>query len=354
MKVSGTVGGDAEFERVRSLLNLNRYDQVVTETSAILATDPTDWRVMVVLSIALREQDQAAAGLDVALQALAIAPDEPFAVHNHCRALVDVGRLYEAEPVARRLIELSPKWVTAWIDLAVVLYQQERMTEAFDAANRAVQLDPDDPDAHFLVGQAVKDRDEAMARQAFQNALAIDPQYTRAHFTLGLLDVKEDVAKGVQGLRSALASQESSERAVWVLDELMAVAISRMHRVLLIGSWLTTAFSSVPRMMGALTSGYLALALFLGVQRARPVVTAGAGGFSTWLQGFVRRDKLGMTRGVLVALMVMLCLITIFTGFVLNMEPWLSSIATFLVGLVSIIVTLVRNFVQRRKLDRMQ
>lgn len=69
-------------------------------------------------------------------------------------ALREAGRLTEAEPLARRAIQLSEgKRGDAWATLAMILNAQGRTNEAFASLDKAVEVDPKlaDPDTRVAV-----------------------------------------------------------------------------------------------------------------------------------------------------------------------------------------------------------
>ena len=65
-------------------------------------------------------------------------------LNNLAWLLNEVGRYDEAEPYARRAIEMDPKVPHAWDTLGLVLLKQKKIEESFAAFNKALRVDPND------------------------------------------------------------------------------------------------------------------------------------------------------------------------------------------------------------------
>jgi tetratricopeptide (TPR) repeat protein len=81
---------------------------------------------------------------------------------------------------------------------------------AFEAESRAVELQPDDPDACTALAKALIEMDQPdKARQLLTHALQIDPMNETAHYRLGMLDRKE--GKKDEARREIAAYQKYKE-----------------------------------------------------------------------------------------------------------------------------------------------
>jgi Flp pilus assembly protein TadD len=58
--------------------------------------------------------------------------------------LAELGRWEECEMAARKSTEIFPKTAASWGNLALALSRVGRRSEALDAIQRAIQLDPAD------------------------------------------------------------------------------------------------------------------------------------------------------------------------------------------------------------------
>jgi tetratricopeptide (TPR) repeat protein len=120
---------------------------------------------------ALEATDPAAA-MAAYRRALASRPDLADAHNNLGRLHHDAGDLATAEACYRRAIELTSEVGLYWFNLGVALEDQGRDPVA--AYERAVQLDPRLPDAHFNLARQIERKarstgDELMLRRAVRH-----------------------------------------------------------------------------------------------------------------------------------------------------------------------------------------
>jgi tetratricopeptide (TPR) repeat protein len=64
--------------------------------------------------------------------------------------------LEKALALLRKATQLQNDIRLAYLDMGSILVDQKRYPEAIEALNRAVQLDPMQPDAHFRLGRVYK------------------------------------------------------------------------------------------------------------------------------------------------------------------------------------------------------
>ena len=87
------------------------------------------------------------------------------------------GRLAEAEPLYRQALEMYPAYEGAHLNLAIVLNQTGRDSEAIAEFKTALQLQPDDASAYNDLGAVLGEGhlDESIA--LFQKAIEVNPNY---------------------------------------------------------------------------------------------------------------------------------------------------------------------------------
>ena len=96
------------------------------------------------------------------------------------------GRYGDAEKSARLLCLQFPCDNFSWKILGAVLKQTGRASEAVFTGTKAVEITPDDTQAHYNLGNTLKELgrfDEAEA--SYRQAIALQPDYAEAHSTLG-------------------------------------------------------------------------------------------------------------------------------------------------------------------------
>ena len=170
--------------------NPSREQYVLSYAEALLATGQAG-EALNVLQAAMQR------GLNTqALQALwqtaeGSAPNvpekgaAPTPVEMHQLAvLFNARRHEEAEGGARLLLEQYPDSGFAWKVLGAAL--QEQGKDALSALQKAVELLPDDAEAHNNLGNALRDRGQLDdAEASYRRALQIKPDFAMAHNNLG-------------------------------------------------------------------------------------------------------------------------------------------------------------------------
>ena len=98
------------------------------------------------------------------------------------------GRLGDAEKLAMSLTQQFPKHQFGWKVLGGVYAHMGRTSEAISANKTAVELSPQDTEAHYnlaIVLKALGRLDEA--ESSYRQVLALEPKYVTAHYNLGIM-----------------------------------------------------------------------------------------------------------------------------------------------------------------------
>ena len=97
-------------------------------------------------------------------------------------ARLRTGRGSAAADALLRSAQLDAEGGRAWLNAAALLDQEGRLNEAEEAAQRAVELGFDPPEAHFFIGRGRQGiGDFAGAEAAFRAAVAARPTFAAAH-----------------------------------------------------------------------------------------------------------------------------------------------------------------------------
>ena len=123
-----------------------------------------------------RVPDPAVSGREPATQ-----PDIALALHHHT-----AGRLDEAESIYHQLLQADSNQFDAVHLLGVIAYQKAQYDVAVEFITKAITINPDYAEAHYNLGNAVKDQGKLSEAVAiYRKAIAIKPDYAEAHNNLG-------------------------------------------------------------------------------------------------------------------------------------------------------------------------
>ncbi len=178
------------MERAEALLDLNRSPDAQLILRRVLATWPEHPYACCLLARALLDADPEQA-LGIALQAIRADPREEYGYRLASIALLRLGRPAEAVDLARQALTLAPQDWRTHVHLSTALSTHwPASPSAREAALTAVTLAPGEPRTHFTVGRAaLRAGDRQTAEDAFRRALALDPQFTPAREQLAMLPV---------------------------------------------------------------------------------------------------------------------------------------------------------------------
>jgi tetratricopeptide (TPR) repeat protein len=196
------------------LARRGRLDEARTYLHGLAPRDDAQ-RVQLIQAEAhmLREVRQYQTSYDVLRNALDERPDQPELLYDIALAAEKLDRLEVVESSLRRLIELRPEHAQAWNALGYTLADRtNRLTEARDYIEKALQLAPDDPfilDSMGWVHYRLGNRREGIdyLRRAFDQRP--DPEIA-AHLGEALwMDGKREEAQRIW--RDSLQSHPDSE-----------------------------------------------------------------------------------------------------------------------------------------------
>jgi tetratricopeptide (TPR) repeat protein len=110
-------------------------------------------------------------------QALAAAPENPEVIEAVGRALLNLDRLEEAEASFLDALELDPDWVGPRMGLAMVALRRDEPFKIVHHLERAIETDPEYPDAYVELGRYYGAMAEpALAKATFERWTARHPE----------------------------------------------------------------------------------------------------------------------------------------------------------------------------------
>jgi tetratricopeptide (TPR) repeat protein len=110
-------------------------------------------------------------------QALAAAPENPEVIEAVGRALLNLDRLEEAEASFLDALELDPEWVAPRMGLAMVALRRDEPFKIVHHLERAMEADPEHPDAYVELGRYYGAMAEpALAKATFERWTSRHPE----------------------------------------------------------------------------------------------------------------------------------------------------------------------------------
>ena len=110
-------------------------------------------------------------------QALNAAPENPEAIEAVGRALLHLDRLGEAEASFLDALELDPEWVAPRMGLAMVALRRDEPFKIVHHLERAIEADPEFPDAYVELGRYYGYMGEpALAKATFERWTRVHPE----------------------------------------------------------------------------------------------------------------------------------------------------------------------------------
>lgn len=280
--------------RGEHLLDLRRDAEAEQAFRDMLVDEPESVPALLGLGRSLHRQGRDEEAERAVRSALALAPEDAGGHQVLVDILCDRKDGTAAVAAAETALHLAPHDFTSHYQYARALLslRHPRIRDAYSAALRAVDLAPNSPDAHNLVGLCLGALgNEDAARLAYRNALAIDPLHTLAQNNLAASEMDRGrLGRAAAMLRSAVGNDPQEKR---VRDNLDAVLLLLGRRVLwsLFGAAVVLGIllaHEAPWWSRALSgAAYVGLVAWL-VQQVRSQLPSGVG---RWGRGIWRRTR---------------------------------------------------------------
>ncbi|WDZ85667.1 tetratricopeptide repeat protein [Micromonospora cathayae] len=183
---------ESYLQRAQLLAELGRYDEAAGELAQVTAQDPAHAPALTMLARLHLAADRPAEALTAATSAVTAAPGavEPLAVR--ALALTDLREFRQAAATADQILALGPDDAYAQRSAAAILAESRNGQPALNAAWRSVELDPQQPQAHLVLG-LVAARLELfdLAERAYAEALRLDPALAEARHDVGVIRLEQ-------------------------------------------------------------------------------------------------------------------------------------------------------------------
>jgi len=165
------------FEKAIQFSEKSQWNAAAQQLNRALRYEPENPAILIELGIALGELKQWNPAVTLLRKAVEIAPDSARAHYNLAVTLDRANPgLGSGNAEYRRVLRLDPRHVDSLINLAGNIGDQNRQ-EARRLIDRALQLDPKSPQAHFNLALLLRNGgDPKGAMEALQRALRLDPE----------------------------------------------------------------------------------------------------------------------------------------------------------------------------------
>lgn len=147
-------------------------------------------------------------------QALQSAPEDPEVLEAVGRALLNLGRLEEAEACYLDALELDPGWAAPRMGLALVAIRRDEPFKTVHHLERAIEADPEYPEAYVELGRYYGIMGEpALARATFERWTKNHPDDADVLINAGLTSFDAgDHAQALVFFEEALSVADDAEQ----------------------------------------------------------------------------------------------------------------------------------------------
>jgi len=202
-------------QRAALLLEHNRPAEAEKELRAHLSQVPHDVRALLLLSHSLSVQDKDRESVEVARQAVAVAPDLDATHYHLAKAYLGKRDLTLARTSVQQAITLDPGDANNHGLLALILHHANEHEEALRAAEQGLALDPEHLGCINVRSAELthlKRHEEAGA--SIDKALELDPENPYTHSNTGWTALhRGDHARAMEHFREALRREPGLESA---------------------------------------------------------------------------------------------------------------------------------------------
>lgn len=172
----------AYLARASANFMFKRVGAAIADAEQAIKSDPNSAIAHAGKCFFLSELGNNGTALGVCDRAIKIAPTSAMALNVRGLVLIRLKDFSRAAADLERSIELDPKLHYAYNNLAIARYSQKNVLAALNLARRAVQIAPQSPSTHSLLGQLlVANRDYRQGLSELNRALVWNPRMAPAY-----------------------------------------------------------------------------------------------------------------------------------------------------------------------------
>lgn len=206
---------DQLIQRAELLIQQHKFVEAEKVLADLLTQDPTDIRVLALLSEVKLQQDKTDEAETLINSAIGLSPDIGYLYYLKSRIAINRQKYDDAEKELQEAIALEPQDADFYALLASIQLMRKNYQSALDTANSALEHDPENISALNTRSTALLklDRHEE-SHQTIEGALREDPNNANTHANYGwnLLE-KGDHKKALTHFSEALKNNPNNEFA---------------------------------------------------------------------------------------------------------------------------------------------
>jgi len=238
-----------QLSQARLLIGIGRHDEAVQRLTGYLASEPDNAEALRLLAQAELGRGGSRAAHRAASAAVASEPGNEWGYRLVSIAGRRLGRQREAEAAGRTAVRLAPHNWSGYTTLAhALLARRDRAAcrEANRLAARAVELAPAQPEAYLVLGLTEGAlRHPGKERAAYLRALELDPDNPDALNNLAATDLNRSrLCRAAHSLSAALHSDPQAETPRRNLDLLAVRLLWRLTIAMILGGLLLMGLAS--------------------------------------------------------------------------------------------------------------
>ena len=162
-----------------------RGSEAVESFRKVVALQPDSAEAYLNLGIALVDQYDRTGGFKEFQEAARLAPQSPAVHYNVGRFYFETAKYEEARKELEEALRLDPTYAPALYFLALAAKQDNDLPRSTELFEKLLELQPQNPDAQFLLGQNLEHQGKSAEAVAhWKLALQADPNYSQALYNL--------------------------------------------------------------------------------------------------------------------------------------------------------------------------
>ncbi|MUM19705.1 tetratricopeptide repeat protein [Mycobacterium sp. CBMA271] len=186
---------------VQAYLDTDRPERARELLRGLLVSEPENTEALWMLALAESSLKNYVASERCLDAFLAVKPDAPEGWRLRAANMIELSHVDRALSAARRAVELSPHWATAYSTLSDALSKNGQEGEALAAARKALELEPDSSYRFGVVGDRLPSKQRAFY---YRKALKAGPDSAIAHWDMAWHLSPPFAPMGFEGMRHAM------------------------------------------------------------------------------------------------------------------------------------------------------